>query len=279
MDLHSHTTASDGQLTPTELMLRADTMQVDMIAITDHDTVSGIEEAEQAIVDHRLKVSLISGIELSTQWKSFGIHIVGLNLNVNEPTFLRGVAAQKAVRQNRANKIAEKLARTGFSDILPQAQALAGKGEITRAHFARALVTHHGLGTMDNAFKRFMGKGKVGDVKGEWLSIAEAVKLIHAAGGQAVLAHPLKYEMSTKWLRRLIAHFAEVNGDAVEVAGPGVSGQSQQLIHEIVASEKLKGSVGSDFHNPGRWTELGRFQQILPSVTPLWHDWPCVSVA
>jgi len=278
IDLHSHTTASDGQLTPSELVMRATTMQVDVIAITDHDTVAGIAAAKQTIEQNNLTLKLIPGIEVSTQWNSFGIHVVGLNVDTQNQSFLEGVAHQKDVRLQRAVKIGEKLERTGFAGIFDQAQALAGGGEITRAHFARALVSHHGLGSMDNAFKRFMGKGKVGDVKGQWPSITQAVGLIHSAGGQAVLAHPLKYDMTTKWLRRLIAHFAEVKGDAVEVAGPGVTGQSQRLLHEIVAGEQLKGSVGSDFHNPGRWTELGRFQQILPSVIPVWHDWECVSV-
>ena len=252
VDLHSHTTASDGQLTPTELLLRAANMQVDVLAITDHDTVAGLAEAEKAIADHQLGLTLISGIEISTRWHSFDIHIVGLNIDIDNPDFSAFVQTQQQIRNARAIKIAEKLERTGFNHIYQQASDMARGGEITRAHFARALVQYHGLSSMGEAFKKFMGKGNVGDVKAEWPAIEAAVSAIHQAGGSAVLAHPLKYDLSTKWLRRLISHFAEVGGDAVEVAGPGVVGQKQTLIHDIVATEQLSGSVGSDFHGPGR---------------------------
>ncbi|MBO1255437.1 PHP domain-containing protein [Alteromonas sp. 5E99-2] len=277
IDLHSHTTASDGQLTPTELMLRAANMQVDVLALTDHDTLGGIDEARAAIAEHDLKLTVIAGIEVSTLWQGFGIHIVGLNVDTNNAEFNHFVSEQKRIREERALRIGEKLERTGFHGVYEQAQAAAKDGEITRAHFGRALVQFHGLGSMAEAFKRFLGKGKAGDVKAQWPSIEMAVNAIQSAGGEAVLAHPLKYDLSTKWIRRLVSHFADVQGDAVEVAGPGVTGQKQLLIHEIVAEAGLKGSVGSDFHAPGRWTELGRFTRVLPNVSPIWQNWPLTS--
>jgi predicted metal-dependent phosphoesterase TrpH len=248
-------------------------MQVDMLAITDHDTTDGLQEAREAIANHKLSLALVPGIEVSTRWHNFGIHIVGLNVDENDQNFQVFVRKQKSIRGIRARKIAEKLEKTGFESIYHHAESVAKGGEITRAHFARALVQYHGVASMADAFKRFMGKGNAGDVKADWPSIETAVAAIHQANGVAVLAHPLKYDLSTKWLRRLVSHFADVKGDGVEVAGPGVAGEKQSLIHDIVSDANLMGSVGSDFHNPGRWTELGRFQQVLPSVEPIWRQW------
>lgn len=272
-DLHTHTTASDGQLTPTELVTRAANMQVDVLAITDHDTISGLNQAKQAIVDQGLKLTLISGIEVSSRWHGFDVHIVGLGVDETAPAFLSGIAQQQAVRNQRAETIGNKLEKTGFVGVLEQARELAKAGEVTRAHFARALVAHHGLGSMENAFRKFLGKGKVGDVKSQWPSIAGAVELIHSGGGIAVLAHPLKYDITSKWLRRLVKEFAGHKGDAIEVTGPGISGQKQRLLVEIATQAQLKASVGSDFHAPGRWTELGRCQLGNLSILPVWHDW------
>lgn len=273
IDLHSHTTASDGKLTPSELVQRAATMQVDMLAITDHDTMNGIALAAQAIDEQKLSLRIIPGVELSTRWQSFGIHIVGLNVHSTCDSFQCFLKNQQTIRQERAERIAEKLERTGFSDILQQAASLANGGELTRAHFGRALVLYHGLASMDVAFKKFLGKGKVGDVKAQWPTMEQAVEAIHQAKGQAVLAHPLKYELSTKWLRRLVVDFAEHGGDGLEVAGPGVAGQKQALLFDIAKNAGLRGSVGSDFHSPGRWTELGRFNYNLDLLPPIWNTW------
>lgn len=273
IDLHSHTTASDGKLTPSELVQRAATMQVDVLAITDHDTMSGIDLAVQAVNEYNLSVRIVSGVELSTHWQNFGIHIVGLNVQQSCSTFQQFLHTQQTIRQDRAQRIADKLERTGFRNILQQAANIANGGELTRAHFGRALVLHHGLSSMDLAFKKFLGKGKVGDVKAQWPTIAQAIAAIHQAGGQAVLAHPLKYELSTKWLRRLVTHFAEHEGEGIEVAGPGVAGQKQALLFDIAKGVGLKGSVGSDFHSPGRWTELGRFNYRLEQLPPVWSTW------
>ena len=277
IDLHSHTRFSDGQLTPSELVLRAHSMQVDVLAITDHDTVNGLEEAHHTQATQSRQMVIIDGIEISTRWHAFDIHIVGLNVDRNDELFRQRLVEQAQTRRERAEKIANKLESCGFEGVLEKAQALAGVGQVTRAHFARVLVDNYGVGSMTNAFKQYLGKGKRAAVKADWPSIEQAITWIQDAGGQAVLAHPAHYDMTTKWLRRLVAEFAAAGGDAIETAFPGMSPEKQQLVVELAREHKLLASAGSDFHFPSRWTELGRRLTIDEQLTPVWHDWACLT--
>jgi len=273
IDLHSHTKYSDGHLTPEELILRAHTMQVDVLALTDHDTVAGLEEAHATQAKQKRPLTIIDGVEISTTWHGFDIHIVGLNVDRQCPRFLSHLNGQAEIREARAEKIADKLEKCGFSGVLMRAKALAGVGQVTRAHFARVLVNNYGVPTMQAAFKKYLGKGKRAAVKAEWPSIESAVEWIHDAGGQAVLAHPAHYDMTAKWLRRLVAQFAHSGGDAMETAFPGINKTKQELINEITLTHNLLASAGSDFHFPSRWTELGKNLGISSQLTPVWHDW------
>ena len=273
IDLHSHTRFSDGHLTPTELVLRAHQMQVDVLAITDHDTLAGLEEAHQCQSQQKRKLQIIDGVEISTRWHGFDIHIVGLNVDRQSDTLQAMLKQQSELRAERAQKIAAKLEKCGFADTLAQAKALAGVGQVTRAHFARVLINHHGVANMDAAFRKYLGKGKRAEVKAQWPAIQEAIEWIQKAGGQAVLAHPAHYDMTTKWLRRLVSEFSAAGGDAMEVAFPGVQPTKRQLLVDIALENDLLGSAGSDFHFPSRWTELGRNLNIDARLTPVWHQW------
>ena len=273
IDLHSHTHYSDGQLSPQELIDRAHNMQVDVLAITDHDTVAGIEEA--LIYQHSLKrkMTIISGVEISTSWHNFDIHILGLNVDHNDPVFLQRLNEQSQRRDERASKINEKLGKAGLQGVLEQARKFAGKGQITRAHFARAMVFLGQVKDADAAFKKYLGKGKRAHVKPQWIGVAEAVEWIQQAGGKAVLAHPGHYDMTTKWLRRLLTEFAQAGGDGMEVIHSHLSPERKKLFTLFAQEYKLEASAGSDFHFPNRWSELGR-NLLLPSeLVPVWQDW------
>ncbi|TKB04023.1 PHP domain-containing protein [Alteromonas portus] len=273
IDLHSHTKFSDGHLTPEELILRAHTMQVDALAVTDHDTVAGLEEAHATQSKQKRALTIIDGVEISTTWHSFDIHIVGLNVDRHCLTFLKRLQGQSETREARAAKIADKLEKCGFEGVLARAKALAGVGQVTRAHFARVLVNNYGVPSMDAAFKKYLGKGKRAAVKAEWPSIETAIEWIHDAGGQAVLAHPAHYDMTAKWLRRLVALFEQAGGDAIETVFPGINKTKQELINELAQTHQLLASAGSDFHFPSRWTELGKNLGISTKLTPVWHNW------
>ena len=274
IDLHSHTRYSDGHLTPAELVLRAHTMQVDVLAITDHDTVAGLDAAHAKQAEQKRPLKIIDGVEISTTWHGFDIHIVGLNVNRDCPTFLARLSEQANARQNRAELIGDKLVKCGFNGVLERAMALAGEGQVTRAHFARVLVNNYGVPTMEAAFKKYLGKGKRAAVKAQWPSIETAILWIQEAGGQAVLAHPAHYDMTAKWLRRLVLLFAQSGGDAIETAFPGINKTKQMLINELALEHNLLASAGSDFHFPSRWTELGKNLGINSELTPIWQTWP-----
>ncbi len=273
IDLHSHTVLSDGHLSPQELVMRAHTMQVDVLAITDHDTVAALSEAHEYQAQQTRDLTLIDGVEISCSWHGFDIHIVGLNIQPSHPALKEFLTNQEEIRHSRACKIGEKLVKCGFEGVTQKAFALAGKGQVTRAHFARVLVADYHVASMDAVFKKYLGKGKRAFFKARWPEISEAVSIIHEAGGQAVLAHPAHYDMTTKWLRRLVNDFSNAKGDAIETAFPGIAPDKRSIIVELANQHDLLASAGSDFHFPSRWTELGRALTIDDALTPIWHNW------
>lgn len=254
-------------------MQRAHTMQVDVLAITDHDTTAGIPPAQAYQATQSRALRIISGVEISTSWHNFDIHVLGLNINIDDALLKQRLATQQARRLARAEKIDEKLRKAGVEGILEAATILAGTGQITRAHFARAMVQRGICKDMDSVFKKYLGKGKRAHVKPEWISVAEAVEWISDAGGQAVLAHPGHYDMTTKWLRRLIGEFSAAGGHGMEVIHSHLTPQRKTLLASLAEEYKLCASAGSDFHYPNRWTELGKNLRLPEALTPIWQHW------
>ncbi|MCC2605580.1 PHP domain-containing protein [Planctobacterium marinum] len=277
IDLHCHTYYSDGQLSPEELILRAHNMQLDALAITDHDTVAALDEAMAFQAQQKRALKIIPGIELSTGWHGFDIHILGLNIDREDSVFQQRLEQQAAARQERALAIAEKLAKCGLDDVYDAACRYAGKGQITRAHFARVMVEKGHVHNFDAAFKKYLGKGKRAHVSPRWISIDEAIQWIQEAGGSAVLAHPGHYDLSGKWLRRLIVYFKQAGGDGMEVCHPHLPPDRQRQMATYAQEYQLLASAGSDFHAPGRWTELGRHLNIPAHLTPVWHNWSSIT--
>lgn len=273
LDLHSHTTASDGRLSPRDLVQRAVERRVQVLAITDHDTTQGLEEAHQAIESLNLPLTLIDGIEISTLWRHFDIHIVGLNVDKNHPALQKLIEEQAQRRDQRATLIAERLAKHRIEGALEGARAFTTDGTITRAHFARWLVEAGHANTVQQVFKKFLTRDKPGYVPPMWCSIAEAVDVIHQAGGVAILAHPSRYQLTAKWLKRLLTDFVAANGDAMEVAQPQQSQQERRLLGDYAIEYKLLASQGSDFHYPSPYTELGRNLWLPKGVDAVWADW------
>jgi len=273
IDLHSHTSCSDGSLTPQELVERAVNFQLNALAITDHDTTSALSVARNYITEKNLPLMLINGIELSTAWQGFEIHIVGLNINADYEGLKTLISQQQKLREQRAISMGEKLAKCGFNDVYSQAKAIAGEGSITRAHFAKVLLQQGHVTTMQKAFDKYIGKGKRAYVKPNWCSIEEAVAMIHGAGGSAVMAHPIRYDLSAKWLRRLIVEFKAVKGDALEIVLPQMAPQQRELMLNYCLEYDLHASMGSDFHFPSRWSDLGRNLRMPEKATPVWSLW------
>ncbi|NMP33483.1 PHP domain-containing protein [Thalassotalea sp. M1531] len=272
-DFHTHTNLSDGKLKPEQLIDRAVNFQVQALAITDHDTVAAFDSANRYILEQSYKLTLISGIELSTLWQNFEIHIVGLNIDIEHPALLALIAKQQQAREARALMMNEKLAKCGFDSMLSKAKALAGEGSITRAHFARVLHDEGHVSTMQAAFDKYIGKGKRAFVKPQWCDIEAAVSAIHQAGGTAIIAHPMRYDMTSKWLRRLILDFKEVGGDGMEIVLPQMNPEQRRLMLTFCLEYDLYASLGSDFHYPSKWSDLGRNLSLPEQVKPIWQLW------
>lgn len=242
-----------------------------MLAITDHDTLDGVIAVHDKLP---AGLRLIAGIELSANWGNVGIHVVGLQIDINNPTLLDGVAQQCRAREERAVEIARRLEKAGFTDTLEGARRIAGESQIGRPHFARFLAESGQIRDISTAFRRHLGRGKRGDVRQGWPELATVVAWIRAAGGIAVLAHPAKYKLTNLRLEALCAAFAAAGGEAMEV----ISGQQDAALTDKLARmanrHGLLASAGSDFHQPGQpWAQLGAVQPLPPDSRPVWQDW------
>ncbi|NKJ68359.1 PHP domain-containing protein [Vibrio chemaguriensis] len=273
IDLHSHTTASDGRLEPKDLVERALSFDIEVLAITDHDTVDGLALAKQHVQDNNLPIKIINGIEISTVWQNKDIHIVGLNIEPENEQLSALIEQQKQHRITRSELIAERLQKATREGVLEEVRQIAGDAPVTRAHFAKWLVDNGYAKTMQMVFKKYLTRNNPGYVPPNWCSMKDAVDAIHAAGGLAVLAHPGRYKLTAKWIKRLLAAFVEANGDAMEVAQPQQAQQERRNLADYAIQYKLLASQGSDFHYPSPWMELGRNLWLPAGVEPVWKGW------
>ncbi len=270
IDLHCHSTASDGALAPEDLVRRARDKGVTHLALTDHDTISGLEAAKAAA--QATGVSLIAGTELSCLWKSHTIHIVGLDFDTTDNNLSAALECQNDNRWRRARTIVEKLAKLRIDDMLEKATVKAGGDVPGRPHFARVLVEEGAVKDSAQAFKRYLGTGKAGDVKGFWPELPEVIRWITEAGGIAVLAHPRKYKLTATKLRALVGDFRQAGGLGIEVSTSGQSSGDLGFLAELCRRENLLASQGSDFHFPGApWCELGSIMKMPDGLEPVWH--------
>jgi predicted metal-dependent phosphoesterase TrpH len=205
IDFHIHTSASDGALAPRELLARALAREIKVIAITDHDTVAGYEAAAAYHTPCAGGMQLVPGVELSCQWSGTTIHILGLGIECGHPAMREALLRLDNARRERAEVIAARLAAKGFTGALHGAVAHAGESQLGRPHFAAWLVEQGHVKDQNQAFDLYLGQGKMGDVKAFWPQLAEVTGWIVAAGGIAVIAHPLKYRFTGMKLRRFIA--------------------------------------------------------------------------
>ncbi|MGL4615364.1 MAG: RNase RNM [Shewanella sp.] len=271
-DLHSHTTASDGLLTPSELVQRALEKGVQLFAITDHDTVAGLAEARSVNAAQAQPLKLISGVEISTRWNSYDIHIVALNFDETDNGLLTFLANQRQLRELRALEMGERLAKAGILGAYDGAKALAGDAALSRGHYARWLVDNGHAVDMPSVFKRYLARGKTGYVPNNWGDMASAIEVIHNAGGLAVLAHPSGYKLSAKWLKRLVREFKEAGGDAMEVVLGQQTLDDRANLAALSVQNQLLASIGSDFHFPSNWIELGKNLYQPQGIDWVWQS-------
>jgi predicted metal-dependent phosphoesterase TrpH len=280
-DLHTHSSASDGTLTPADLVRRAAAAGVPLLALTDHDTTAGLAEAAQTA--RALDLGFVPGVEISVTWAARTIHIVGLGVDPSDPTLDLGLAGLQTFRAWRAEEMGRRLAKEGIAGAYEGARALSGGRLIGRTHFARFLVQRRVAATERDVFKHFLVARKPGHVAGDWASLAQAVGWIRASGGQAVIAHPARYKLTRTKLLTLIGTFRELGGVGIEVVCGSHSRDEACNVARLAREQRLLASAGSDFHGPQLvltsqpWIDLGRLPALPDACVPIWHDWPAAA--
>lgn len=272
IDLHNHSYYSDGVLSPTELVNLAKEQECDIFALTDHDTTSGMLEAQKQADEIDLR--LIHGVEISAMWSNMTIHIIGLNVDINNKTLQAGLKRHQDFRQIRAEKMARGLGGAGVFNALEKVKAVAKTDMITRTHFAQMLVQEGVCKDMRSVFKRFLTGKKPGGVGAKWAEYDEVIAWIHVAGGKAVLAHPLRYRMTNTKIKRLLTHSSGAGLDGVEVVTGSSSADEITLVSQWAKEFYLLSSTGSDYHGwPNQRVRIGHLQDMPNVNETVWRDW------
>ncbi len=270
IDFHTHTTASDGALSPDALLARAAEASISCFAITDHDTIRGYNSVCQQSPEG---IRLIPGVELSCVWSGVTIHVVGLGFDPKGDSMRTILEALDQSRLDRASKIADRLTARKILGSLQGATAIAGTSQIGRPHFAKWLVEAGHVSDVNEAFDRYLGQGKLGDVKAFWPTLSEAVRAIVDSDGVAVLAHPLKYKLTRMKLNALCEAFSVAGGGAIEIVNGKQTSDDTARLKRLADAFSLRVSVGSDFHRDWQYGAcLGVDGSIAGNLPNVWDD-------
>lgn len=273
IDLHTHSTISDGQLTPRALVQLAHQRGCQLFALTDHDSLDGLLDA--ADESARLGMRFVSGVEISVSWGSHALHVVGLHIDPLYPTLCDGLKRIRAGRWARAEAMAASLAQAGIPNTLEGAVRYAQNPEmISRAHFARYLVEIGKATNINGVFQKFLRPKRPGYVEHEWAPLHEAIGWIVEAGGIAVLAHPGRYEMGEEALLILLTEFRRLGGKAIEVVSGCHKAHEIDRFAQLAHQLDYLASCGTDYHGPNKSNhQPGLNQALPPRCIPLWTDW------
>lgn len=272
IDLHCHSNVSDGAFSPREVVRMAAENGCQMLALTDHDHTGGIAQARDEA--QKIGIHLISGVEISVTWRGRNIHMVGLDFDENDESLQNLLANTRRGRIDRVAKIAEKLAKKGIDGVFDGAMALASANPemVSRTHVADFLLQQGYVRTKQQAFTKYLGEGKVAHVRHEWADFQAAIDAIVQAGGVAVIAHPMRYDMSATARRNLFDEFKQLGGHAIEVHS-GSCSLGDRLNYALLAERHgLLASCGSDFHRLGDYSGgvLGACPELPPICEPVW---------
>ncbi|MGA2398603.1 MAG: PHP domain-containing protein [Steroidobacteraceae bacterium] len=271
IDLHTHSSCSDGSLTPGELVERAAAAGLRVLALTDHDTLAGLAEAHAAA--ERLGIRFVPGVELSACWRHQSIHVLGLWIDPDSAALGTALEAQAERRRTRMRRMCTALSKMRLPGDELLAAVEAHPGIPTRSHLAAALMQQGHVRRIQDAFRKYLGRGGPAHVAADWPALEEVVGWVREAGGVACLAHPARYLLSSSGRKRLAADFAAAGGTALEVVSGGNGAQNAAACAALALAFGLRGSVGSDFHGPQlAWNPLGRLAKLPPGIEPVWRD-------
>ena len=273
VDLHCHSTVSDGVLPPAEVARRAHANGVDVWALTDHDEVGGLAQAGAAA--RELGMRFITGTEISVTWAGQTVHIVGLGFDADNEALARGLRDTRAGRAERARRMGERLADLGMPGAYEGALPFAGNPElVSRTHFARYLVQAGYCPDVQTVFNKYLGDDCPGHVPMQWACLADAVGWIRAAGGRAVIAHPGRYKYSPLQFNALFDEFLQCGGEGIEVTTGSHTADEARHYAGVARRYGFLASRGSDFHSPQESrADLGSLPALPDDLKPVWHDW------
>lgn len=273
VDLHCHSTVSDGALAPAEVASRARQNGVDVWALTDHDEVGGIPEARAAA--ETLGLRFVSGVEISVTWAGRTVHIVGLGFDEQDEALRGGLAATRSGRERRAREMALQLQAVGIDHAFEGALKYVGNPDlISRTHFARYLVELGVCADTAEVFRNYLVEGKPGYVPHRWAELSEAIGWIRGAGGIAVVAHPGRYDFNDLELDVFLNEFKRFGGLGIEVVTGSHTEDEFDRFAQVARQYGFLASRGADFHAPGEsHTELGALPPLPADLVPVWRDW------
>ncbi|MDO5539495.1 MAG: PHP domain-containing protein [Eubacteriales bacterium] len=265
VDLHVHSYCSDGTLSPTQLVELALAKGLSAFALTDHDTTAGLEEAFHAAQNTGLEV--IAGIEFSTKYQDSDVHIVGLDMDYQNPEFIDQLRFFQHSRDIRNEKMIQNLHDAGIDISVEQMLDSFGDAIWTRAHFARYLRDHGVVKEMSEAFQYYIGEDCPYYVPREFVTPAQAVELIYRTGGIPILAHPMLYRFSEETLHDLLSSLKEAGLIGIEAIYSTHTCQQERLVRKLAKHHNLILSGGSDFHGsnkPDIDLGCGRGNLVIP---------------
>ena len=272
IDLHCHSTVSDGVLTPTEIVNHAAEKGLRVLALTDHDDVAGLSTARAVAETHGMQ--FINGVEISVTWHRRTLHIVGLKINPEYAPLVEGLANIRAGRHTRAEGMAQALEKVGIHGALEGAYEYSKGGIISRTHFARFLIEKGYAKDTKAVFKRYLVKGKPGYVEHQWASLEDAMAWIIGSGGVAVIAHPGRYDLGRVTMLELMHEFRSLGGAAIEVVTGSHTVDQYQEFSKVAKSFDLASSMGSDYHGKGQtYIEMGRLPSFPSHCVAVWREW------
>lgn len=273
VDLHCHSSVSDGVLTPAALASRAKANGVDVWALTDHDEVDGIPEARAAAA--ALGLPYVPGVEISITWGGQTVHIVGLQIDETDRVLVQGLADTRSGRERRAQAIAKQLADAGIPGAYEGALQFVGNPDlISRTHFARYIVALGICSDTNAVFRKYLIEGKPGYVPHSWATLEQAVTWIRGAGGVAVIAHPGRYKFGDHLFDALFNEFKRLGGTAIEVVTGSHTVDQYDYYAKLAVRYGFLASRGSDFHGPNESrVDLGALPPLPDNLVPVWHNW------
>ena len=273
IDLHTHSTASDGQLTPIELVQLAHQEGVQMFALTDHDTTSGLKQARNTA--NSLGMTFINGCELSVAWKKIPLHMVALGFEEDCAIIGKWTKKNQTVRLERGRQIADLLSKKGLPDLFDKAIEEAAGSQLGRPHFAKVMVREGIVKDTNKAFDHYLNNKKLGQIRDVWPQLEEIMPELTASKCELVLAHPKRYPLTVTKLKSVLQDFSKLGGSAIEVASGNERPDHVRFLERLSREFGFKASVGSDYHGPfGPWTQVGRFTQVHEQeISPIWYQW------